>query len=91
MFLWMLRYQEALAVALARHQPDWASIAAALGNEGLLDRTGRLPTATVARKTWARVQQHIAAQTSETWASLAPSINEEGVRRIMGAIERPRP
>ena len=58
LYLWLWDNHDRLAEELsAPHQPNWQEMAATLGRLGILDGTGKPPTATRLRKTWWKIGQ----------------------------------
>lgn len=57
LYLWMRRNRVHMARQIARKGADWAELAAALGEAGLKDRTGKAPSAATVKQTWYRVCQ----------------------------------
>lgn len=61
LFLWMRAHHDELVVEFAANPPNWQQLTQIFRHEALTDRTGKAPSPAIARLTWYRVRQAVAA------------------------------
>ncbi len=71
--LWLQKHHDALAAEFTRGGVSWEAFAAALGKGGLLDGSGKPPTAVGCRSAWSRVRRRVAATSAARQASATPA------------------
>ena len=59
LYLWFREHHDELAAGFARSAPAWQPLATFLGEQGVLDVDGKLPTARAVRDAWWRVRQDL--------------------------------
>lgn len=87
LYLWFREHHDELAVGFARSAPAWQPLATFLGEQGVLDADGKMPTARAVRDAWWRVRQDRKQSAVETTLSDAP----EAVRTPMSVRELVQP
>jgi hypothetical protein len=60
LFRWMVRNFDQMQAELADGSPNWAGIAAILGDAGITDRDGNRPTTGTVEQTWRRLRKAVA-------------------------------
>jgi hypothetical protein len=60
LYRWLRAHHDQLAQAFGDHGPSWASIAAHLGNIGVMDGEGKQPLPGTVRAAWYRVRRDVA-------------------------------
>ena len=86
LFLWMRAHHDDLVAELAANAPNWQQLAQVFRDEGLTDRTGKAPSAAMARLTWYRLRQ--AAAQAKAEAKRKPPVT---VAPIAATIPLPSP
>jgi len=87
--VWMQQNREALAAAFTQTAPAWSVLATYLGERGITDGEGKLPSARSTREAWGRVKALVAA--SAPRAEAAASAPMEGSDAAQpGAPDNPR-
>jgi len=82
----MRAHHDDLVAELAANAPNWQQLAQVFRDEGLTDRTGKAPSAAMARLTWYRVRQ--AAARAKAEAKRKPPVT---VAPIAATIPLPSP
>jgi hypothetical protein len=86
LFLWMRAHHDDLVAEFSANPPNWQQLAQIFHAEGLTDRTGKAPSAAMARLTWYRVRQ--AAAQAKAEAKRKPPVT---VPPIVATIPLPSP
>jgi hypothetical protein len=66
--VWMQQNHEALATAFTQNAPAWSVLATYLGERGITDGDGKLPSARATREAWGRVKAIVAAKATSVEA-----------------------
>lgn len=87
LYLWFQEHHDELAVGFARSAPAWQPLATFLGEQGVLDADGKMPTARAVRDAWWRVRQ----DRKQSAVGTVPSDAPEAVRTAMSVRELVQP
>ena len=82
LYVWFFANRGALAAAFERTAPAWPDLATYLGQRGLRDGDGKLPTARATRAAWYRVRRDTAAVIYPDSAETRKTPCESVLRRL---------
>jgi hypothetical protein len=93
LYAWFQKNHDGFADALrAVKRPDWAEVAAALADEGVLDGSGKPPTPTTVRQTWHKVKTDRSKPVADKKPKAQPTAVRDGVVQIVRGPEvKPEP